>query len=227
MSVLYTMNFLSHYYLLPEKENTDKVAGNLLPDLMRGFTKIYHQEIKPIQEINQSDIVKGIHYHLETDALFHQHQFFIDHCKDLKQITASYDLPMTKNYIVSHVLLELIIDQYLMEKEANLAPAFYESLSQALEGELEEKIKMTVSRQNSKKIISIFRSFTDSQYAYSLQKNTGIQEALHQIIGKRIGLTFQEANWGKAIQEGKEKISEALPSFLEHLKDELNYAEKD
>lgn len=218
------MNFLAHYYLIPEKENADFVAGNLLPDLMRGFTKIYHQEIKPNTLQHDSDIIRGIHYHLATDKLFHNHDFFDKHCLSLKEITKFHGLPLEKNYIVSHVLLELLIDQYLMKKNEKLKDNFYASLTNVLDGELEERIKMTVSRQYSSKIISIFKGFKENRYADTLMEQNGIQQALYQIIGRRIGLSFEDKNWEKVIGDGKEKIKEDLPSFLKHLKDELNDA---
>lgn len=218
------MNFLSHYFLLPEKSNADFVAGNLLPDLMRGFSKIYRQEIKAREEIHHMDLVKGIHFHLHADKLFHNHEFFELHCDFLKVQIEQHHLPNQRSYIVSHVLLELLIDQYLMEQRGDIAPEFYNTLEQALKSDLDEKIKMTLNQQNTSRIISIFKGFTESKYAFSLLEDNGVQQALYHIIGRRIGITFNHPKWQDVIEEGRNQIDREIPSFLKHLNQELNDA---
>lgn len=218
------MNFLSHYYLLPEKENIDLIIGSLLPDLMRGFTKIYNLEIKSNPLIYDTKFVQGIHYHLLIDKLFHNASFFQKNCYVLKEIIGFHKLPLKRNFIVSHIMLELMIDQYLMEKSPSLATNFYKMLDAANLIKLEDQLKMTMPRQNSSNIIRIFKSFRENRYAYTLLEHEGIQAALKHIVGKRIGLSFQEQHWKQAIQEGKEKIVEGLPFFLKKIKHELNDA---
>lgn len=218
------MNFLSHYFLLPDQSNEDIVLGNLLPDLMRGFSKIYRQEIKPREDIHTTDIVKGVHFHLKADKLFHNHDFFEKHCDILKGLIDKSQLQNQRNFIVSHVMLELLIDQYLMEHEKEVAPAFYKKLESALNQDLEEKVKMTLNQQNTSRIISIFKGFTESKYAFSLQETKGVQEALYHIIGRRIGIEFTHPNWEEVIEEGRNEIDKELPSFLKHLNQELNDA---
>ena len=218
------MNFLSHYYLLPEKENIDLIIGNLLPDLMRGFTKIYNLEIKSNPLTHGTKFIQGLHYHLLTDKLFHNSAFFQKNCNALKRITEFHKLPLKRNFIVSHIMLELIIDQYLIEQSPSLATNFYKMLDAADLIKLEDQLKMTMPRQNSSNIICIFNGFRENRYAYKLLEQEGIQAGLYHIVGKRIGLSFLEQQWRQAIQEGKETIVEGLPFFLKKIKHELNDA---
>ena len=212
------MNFLSHYYLLPEKDNSDKVFGNLLPDLMRGFTKIYRKEIKNNPSIQDTEILAGIHYHLKTDAIFHEQSFFLNHCDGIKAQIQRVQLPQTRNFIVAHVMVELLIDQYLMGEEDKLAHSFYQTLESSSNNNLLEKLNITLNRQNSSKIIAIFKGFTESKYAYTLQKDEGIVNALYHIVGKRIGEDFKSAHWLDIVKEAKGEMKEELPSFLQNLK---------
>ena len=218
------MNFLSHYYLLPEKDNTDKVVGNLLPDLIRGFTKIYHKELKDNPQLQGSDILEGIHYHMLTDAVFHEHDFFLENCEWIKSNIKTQQLPKNRSFIVAHVMVELIIDQYLMEKESHLAPSFYHSLNDSATQDLNEKLNITLNRQNSSKIISIFKGFTESKYAYILQSDEGLTKALYQIIGKRIGENFESPLWQELVKEARMQMNEGLPTFLKNLKEALKNA---
>jgi hypothetical protein len=218
------MNFLSHYYLLPEKDNSDKVFGNLLPDLMRGFTKIYRQKIKDNPSIQQTELLAGIHYHFKTDALFHEHDFFLNHCHSIKAQIQRGQVPPTRSFIVAHVMVELLIDQYLMEEEAKLAHSFYQILENSSYNNLSEKLNITLNKQTSSKIIAIFNGFTESRHAYTLQKDEGIVNALYHIVGKRIGENFESPQWLDIVKEAKEEMKEELPSFLQNLKEALKDA---
>jgi tetratricopeptide (TPR) repeat protein len=222
--VLWAMNFLSHYYLLPEKANSDMVIGNLLPDLMRGFTKVYRKEIKNNPSIQGTEILAGIHYHLQTDALFHEQDFFINHCQNIKAEIQRKQLPQTRSFIVAHVMVELLIDQYLMEEEDKLAPLFYQTLENSNNNNLQEKLNITLNRQNSSKIITSFKGFIESKHAYTLQSDDGIVNALYHIIGKRIGENFKSPYWLAIVKEAKGQIKEDLPNFLQNLKEALRDA---
>lgn len=218
------MNFLSHYYLLPEKDNSAKVIGNLLPDLIRGFSKIYRQEIKHNLNTKDNALVSGIQYHLQTDAIFHQHAFFLEHCEKIKNQIKNQNLPPNRNFIVAHVMLELIIDHYLMEQNEALANNFYLTLNNSNNAELHETLNITLNRQNSSKIITIFSGFIENKYAFRIQSYAGLAAALYQIIGKRIGEEFKSPLWLDVIQESKEQMEKDLPEFLQNLKEALRDA---
>ena len=218
------MNFLSHYFLLPEQSHGDIIVGNLLPDLMRGFSKIYRQNIKSRKAIQHLDHVKGMHFHMHTDKLFHKHPFFESYCDLLKKEITRHKLPSQRSYIVSHVMLELLIDQYLVEHYEEMANEFYLKLEYALRNSMEQKIKMTLNQQNTSRIISIFRSFTENRYAFSLVEWNGVQNALYHIVGRRIGIHFNDSNWNKMIEDGRIQMDKELPIFLKELKEELNDA---
>jgi hypothetical protein len=215
------MNFLSHYYLLSDKQNADKVLGNLLPDLMRGFTKIYRQEIKDNPKLKNSAILEGIHFHLSIDKIFHEHDFFLNYCAKVKDTIELKNIPQNRSFIVAHVMVELLIDQYLMEVNVQLADSFYKSLKQSANDNLSEKLNNILNKQNSSKIISIFNGFIQKKYAYALQSDDGIIEALHHIIGKRIGEDFKSPMWQVVIQEVRSDMNTKLPYFLQNLKEAL------
>lgn len=212
------MNFLSHYYLLESKNNTAKVVGNLLPDLMRGFTKIYRQEIKTNQDMINKDLMDGIHFHLLVDKLFHKHDFFLIHCEYIKALITRKNLESNKSFIVAHVMLELIIDQYLMEKEIALADNFYLELERAIQKGTLETLKFTLLRQNSSEIMRIFKSFIEHRYAYRIQDAKGLSEALQHIVGNRISVNFRLLEWHEAIEEASITVKAGLPDFLKELK---------
>ena len=218
------MNFLSHYYLLEDKESIPKVVGNLLPDLMRGFTKIYRQEILPNQGEIDSALLDGISFHLLVDKVFHEHPFFVNQCEIIKQKIDDMAIETSRSFIVAHVMLELIIDQYLMEEDLVAVDEFYQTLVFAEEENTLTPLNFTLNRQNSSKIIRIFKSFIEHKYAYSITDGKGISQALHHIIGNRLGLDFLNQEWYESVDKISKEVKVGLPNFLIDLKQALKNA---
>lgn len=218
------MNFIAHYYLLDSHANHDMIFGNLLPDLLRGFTKIYNQEIKNKPHFAELCIVKGINFHLKTDEIFHNHAFFYENCEMIKGVFAQHKLPKNKDFIVAHVLLELIIDQFIIESKPAICESFYDSLTISKKDNLENKILQLFRQENYSKIFPIFKGFIANGYAYQLKNDSGILEALKHIVGNRIGSKFDDTGWAFAVQDIKTNLKLDIPEFLENIKDELHNA---
>lgn len=211
------MNFISHFYLLEDKANPDIVLGNLIPDLMRGFTKIYHQQIKNNKELINNNIVSGIEFHLKTDLEFHHHPFFIEKNKVFKKFLFDLKLPSKKYYLVTHILLELLIDRYLLETYPNIGIQFYDKLRISEKDNFKEKLKLLFNSELNLKIHSIFNSFIENKYAFALTHTEGIKFALNEIIGHKIGINFKKDDWGLLIEKSYENIKDDLPLFFNNI----------
>ncbi|MCB9256930.1 MAG: hypothetical protein H6579_07370 [Chitinophagales bacterium] len=218
------MNFLAHYYLLPYKEKHDMAFGNLLPDLMRGFSKVYNQELQHRKDLHSHEIFQGIEFHLKSDSLFHKHIFFERYCKRIKSSIEERELPQERSYVVAHILLELMMDRYLLLKEDALAEKFYQSLRVAQEENILNKLHYELNLKNSSKINLIFKGFIENEYGYRLRENSGIIEALEQILGKRLGINFKSKNWELLIDSFQGNLEESLPSFFNELTNALKNA---
>lgn len=218
------MNFLAHYYLLPNKEKHDMAFGNLLPDLFRGFSKIYNEELQHRTDLESNEIYRGINFHLQTDKIFHNHSFFERNCFVIKTAIEKNDLPKERSYIVAHILLELIIDSYLLSTNQELANQFYESLKTAFNGNIQEKLHYDFKLKNSSKINLIFKGFIENEYAYRLRENSGLIEALQHILGKRLDINFESKKWENLIDSIQGSIHQSLPVFFNELNNALENA---
>lgn len=218
------MNFLAHYYLLPNKEKHNMAFGNLLPDLFRGFSKIYNENIQHRTDLQHNEIYQGINFHLQSDKLFHKHLFFEENCLRIKDAIEKANLPQERSYIVAHILLELMIDRYLISKEKDLADTFYESLRNAFDENIEDKLHYDFKLKDSSKINLIFKGFIENEYAYRLKENIGVIEALHQILGKRLNINFKTKKWEILIDFMQGNLEQSLPFFLNELNNTLENA---
>lgn len=211
------MNFLSHYYLLENKQNPDQVLGNLIPDLMRGFTKIYNKKIKNNNDFIENDLIKGINFHLKTDKIFHQHPYFIEKNKLIKNYIFDLKLPSHKYYLTTHILSELIIDQYLINTQPELGIQFYQSLRISLKKSFTNKLNSILDLNDNSKILLNFKSFIKKEYAFELSKTQGIQFAMNQIIGHKIGIDFKKNNWAQLIEQSSKDFEKDMPFFLTNI----------
>jgi len=217
------MNFLAHYYLLEDKINSKKVFGNLLPDLVRGFSKIYQTELKQVQDKNNA-ILQGINFHLKTDKIFHNHDFFTIQNEKIKKLIIKHKVPTKRYYISTHILLELLIDQYLIKQNQTIANDFYNILEKDNNLNLIREINLLTNNKINSKLFIIFKSFIENKYAYQLNDNLGIKFALNEIIGKKIGIDYKKNNWEKVINESYNDLAKELPQFLNKINIELQNA---
>ncbi|MCB0509300.1 MAG: hypothetical protein KDC82_00965, partial [Bacteroidetes bacterium] len=120
--------------------------------------------------------------------------------------------------------LELMMDRYLLLKEDALAEKFYQSLRVAQEENILNKLHYELNLKNSSKINLIFKGFIENEYGYRLRENSGIIEALEQILGKRLGINFKSKNWELLIDSFQGNLEESLPSFFNELTNALKNA---
>lgn len=215
------MNFLAHYYILPNKQNTQLVFGNLLPDMYRGFSKIYNQELKQHQGFLLSDIGKGVQYHLKTDAFFHKHILFKDSCKTIETCMQKHHLTHHLYPFTAHILFELLIDQHLIVNHKHLVDDFYNHFSTENQHLIKQNLADFLKIIEIEKIFINFKSFIGNKYALYLVKDEGIVQSLQAIIGNRIGVKFDDKLWLPCIEECKAQCVFNIDAIINITRQEL------
>lgn len=129
------MNFLSHFYLHNDKEDNYFTVGLTMPDLL-GFhskririTKNYLINIiNNIQNKKIKSLALGMIMHLEIDKWFHNTDYFKDKLVYLqnKYNDKTYNKDMLPQFY-AHIIMEILIDRYLLDIEPDIADRFYES----------------------------------------------------------------------------------------------------
>lgn len=130
------MNFLSHYYLHNDKKDNFYTVGLTMPDLLNFQTKRIRINKRIISELaltyidnpEISSFFAGMIVHFTVDSWFHNSEFFKNKVKHIEKKFKSYN-PKKAEFpgFYSHILIEILIDRYLLNLQPDLSDKFYQS----------------------------------------------------------------------------------------------------
>lgn len=206
------LNFLSHFYF-DRNERPNVILGIALPDLLGNFSTHYHRLFKHAirSEYTETewDFVVGIQKHYTLDALFHASPLFEKHCALLKQelLETTYGSKIPRIYMVSHILIELMLDRYLIQKHPELLDAFYQSFSQADTHALQTFLqKNQATEPLSEKALQYCKHFSEFQFLRLYQEPENIVTAIQKITRHYFAWTLN--------QEENIQLAELLNAYL-------------
>ncbi len=123
------MNYLSHYYFDSSEDNKYYNLGLILPDLARShISKLRINPYKNIEFTTHeiSSINKGCNRHFASDRKFHNWMTFVDLTgRATDMIRESGDKDINRDYFITHILVEVLLDKILLDQNPNLAEDFY------------------------------------------------------------------------------------------------------
>ena len=129
------MNFLSHYYLHNDQNDNYFTVGLTIPDLL-GFhsrsIRITNKFLKQIglieKDKNIKSFIAGMMVHLFLDKWFHNLDFFKEKVSFLQDYYRKFNDNKDKlPHFFAHILLEILLDRYLLNLTPNIANDFYTS----------------------------------------------------------------------------------------------------
>ncbi len=127
MSYFYTLNFLAHFYFDRRKDDPHFNFGLLLPDLVRNFepgTKLRLSGATFNGNVEQS-LFEGSLQHVESDKIFHSWEGFNEMMLIVTDAIRGADGNIKKDWFVAHILVELVMDHFLLLKQPDLAKRLY------------------------------------------------------------------------------------------------------
>lgn len=215
------MNFLAHYYFDHQEGRPEYNLGLIFPDIVRNFvprTKLSLTIDIPKQN-KEYDILQGCIQHVESDKVFHAWQGFHDLMDIVTQKIRASKYPIGRDWFVSHILVELTMDYYLLQKQSNLATMLYTDFAM-----VDTKVidSFLAHHQFSKfeQFHSGYAHFMKLRYLESYAESDNIVYALGKICTKMKLEPFSEQQ--KALlQSIIEEISEVLHPYMEALDVEL------
>jgi len=128
------MNFLSHFYLDQHVDDSLYIVGIATPDLLSIFdSNVRLKERKlPIPMENsatpeQLSIYNGALRHFHVDRIFHSSDFFHKETQLISRLLKAEfkDPPIHRGFFIGHILLELVMDRILVQKDINLVHRYY------------------------------------------------------------------------------------------------------
>ena len=215
------MNFLSHYYLHNDKNDNYFTVGLTLPDIL-GFhskrirvTKSYLKKINLFQADNNfKSLIAGMYLHIEIDRFFHNSHFF----KDTMDFIQNFFLEFCKKnlpHFYSHILIEILIDRYLLETTDNLAEDFYSSYKKFDFSDITELFE-EIKYFNKDKFISLAENIANSSFLKEYIHDNAILPIFER-ISRRIGLPMLMEINNEIFSSFTAKVYDELKPLIKNL----------
>jgi len=220
------MNFLSHYYCLKE-ENPYILLGVIMPDLVKDFSKLYNKYIEddyfPKDEVSIL-MLEGVAIHIKGDDAFHKHSIF----KEIQEIAKAeinkiFSSTVKRKFVIAHVLIELMIDKYIMNINSGILKAFYSKIDK-IDIEKAEKFYLNLNiEENKSHFIKNITKFKELKFLYRLKENEGIIFTLNKVFTKKLNYDFldEKEKWNLVIEKIERKIEKQIPIILIEVKTKI------
>jgi hypothetical protein len=123
------VNYLSHYYFDRDEDNKYFNIGLILPDLARSH--IAKLRINPYKNITFTtkeiaSMNDGCNKHFASDRKFHNWMTFVELTnKATDMIRESGDKDINRDYFITHIMVEILLDKILLDQNPTLADDFY------------------------------------------------------------------------------------------------------
>jgi hypothetical protein len=216
------MNFLSHYYLHNDKNDNYFTVGLTLPDIL-GFhskrirlTKNYLKSISLLEkDDNFKSLIAGMFLHLELDRFFHNSDFFkesLDFVQNYYSKSNNQNLP----HFYSHILVEILIDRYLLETTSGIADDFYSSYKKFNFSEI-TRLFENIKDFNKNKFLSLTESISNSSFLREYIHDNlifSIFERVSRRIGMPILMKTDNDNFSSFVSNAYNELKPLIKNFL-------------
>ena len=221
------MNFLSHFYFDRDTDNCYHVLGTVLPDLLKNADKtiVLHPEKlhHPNPEINA--MIEGWKKHLEVDRYFHSSNFFLTHSHQLKkELLPAIEGSPVKPFFLSHIALELILDNLLLTTSKITVDGFYKHLGGCDSTVIDEFLTFD-GLSDTTVFFKFYDDFKKSKYLYTYAETKEIAYALKRICMRVWNNPFtpaQEAEMNGILTAYRAKLEDNFMSIFDEISDKLN-----
>lgn len=127
------VNYLSHFYFDRVEDNKYYNLGLILPDLARSH--ISKLRINPYRNIEFTteeigSINRGCNRHFESDRKFHNWNVFVTLSQEATDaMRESGDKELDRDFFLSHIMIEMMLDKILLRQDPELANDFYKMIN--------------------------------------------------------------------------------------------------
>lgn len=209
------MNYISHYYCLPNKTSYT-VLGVLLPDIFHRFSYWHNKKFLSTDTEtlipSELELWQGIEQHYSDDAYFHNMPSFKEGMRFIEgEMAKSLVLvSLKRKFMVSHILYELILDHLVLARFPNITQDIYSNL---------EKIDTRIVEQFFRKIIGenqeievflgSFAFFMQRRFLNFYSEPANLVKSLHIVTGTISQWDYNEltiSEFSTIIEKTKKRI---------------------
>lgn len=198
-----------------------------MPDMVKDFSRIYNKRIEDefIPTINSNkEILLGIENHIKADDIFHKHILFEQMQEIAKtEMKNEFGTKVKRQFVLAHVLIEIMIDQYVINNNETILDLFYNELSKIDVSKANlffENLKVDEETSHFKRN---FTNFIRLKFLFRLKENEGVIFTLNKVFSKRLNYDFLEdiEKWNVVLNNIKESIEKDIPILIEDVKMKL------
>jgi len=128
------VNYLAHAWTLGADPSPALVLGAALPDLASVFDRRaprLGKESAALLAASAPELARGVLAHQAADACFHALPAFKEECAALRAALAPLALENARGFFLAHLLVEVLLDAALLERDEGLARRFYAAMEAA------------------------------------------------------------------------------------------------
>ncbi len=188
----YSMNFFSHFFVDFQPHRPAFNAALIAPDILRNFSpgqaKFQFEHFQQITSINQPqadpilhDFFNGCLQHIQRDKEFHQSPIFHEIYqlqRDNWQLMC-LELQIPRFWFSLHVVIEIMIDSYLINNNLEKLQLFYIVLES--QQETYRKALKLMGHDQIDHFMERYTRFYTNQYLFHYQDLERVGFALHKI----------------------------------------------
>lgn len=182
------MNFLAHYFFDGFLAAPYYNLGTVLPDFMGMVHRQWklkpetlHKARKPLHKA----LASGMKAHLGMDDWFHKTRFFVDGRNVVKQTLINADIryPPYRPGFLAHVMLELLLDRFIVLHYPGKVAQFYRELAK-VEIPVVRNFFEEAGHPFDENFHDFLLRFVRQEYAFQYGEPIHLIKALNQISGR-------------------------------------------
>ena len=209
------MNFLCH--ARAHLDRPHETAGTAAPDWLRILGRRFRldpgalRRPKPDEDSAEADLLRGIHQHFEDDAWFHQTQAFHDVTRAIAADLRAQYAKLRASFF-SHILLEMLLDAWLMEQNEGIVDRYYAALD-ALDVAQTATLIDGIAGRSHPPLPVLIRRFRSTQFIRSYGDDAEVTMRLGQ-VGRRMRQPPLPDDFPQAVARARGLVFENAAALL-------------
>ncbi|MHC4224720.1 MAG: hypothetical protein ACYSUN_12070 [Planctomycetota bacterium] len=205
------MNYFAHGHQLVESPYL--LAGTALPDWLGAAdrrARLRRNRINGNGDERMRAVASGVLRHYDDDAWFHATEAFQRTWMELtRMVGGSFE---GKAWFVAHVLLEMLLDRFLIEEMPEQLDAYYDAIDSLDPGWIEATAAKWTT-QPPRGLATYVRAFQEYRFLYGYLSDDGLCARLDRVIA-RVKLPPLPADFLDHLPNARALIGERVEALL-------------
>ncbi|MHC4938726.1 MAG: ACP phosphodiesterase [Planctomycetota bacterium] len=204
------LNYLAHGHL--HLDRPWFVAGTALPDWLSASDRPSRLQREMVPE--DRDLGAGVHRHMADDEWFHRTEAFQRSEVELTELvrSAQNGEQRQRSWFFGHVLVELLLDAWLMERTPSLLDDYYSALGEVDMEELLAESTPWMS-QPPERLARFIGIFMEHRFLEGYRTDAGMLARLNG-IARRVGLPELVPGTLEVLPRAREIVYHRAPDLL-------------